>query len=239
MPASQVRSVAVLTGAGISAESGVPTFRGKDGLWRSHRAEDLATPGAFRRDPRLVWEWYDWRRGLIGGCEPNAAHGTVVDIESCFDVFTLITQNVDGLHRLAGSREVVELHGNIWGLRCTEGCRPNWEDRTVPLVEIPPRCPSCGALARPNVVWFGESLPADALDAAFAAAQTCEVMLVIGTSALVNPAASLPLVAMQHGAYVVEVNPHPTPLSDLVDEAIREPAASSLPGWWRDWQSEG
>ena len=146
---------------------------------------------------------------------------------------------MDGLHRLAGSREVVELHGNIWGLRCTEGCRPNWEDRTVPLVEIPPRCPSCGALARPNVVWFGESLPADALDAAFAAAQTCEVMLVIGTSALVNPAASLPLVAMQHGAYVVEVNPHPTPLSDLVDEAIREPAANSLPGWWRDWQSEG
>ena len=229
MPVSQVRSVAVLTGAGISAESGVPTFRGKDGLWRNYRAEDLATPGAFRRDPRLVWEWYDWRRGLIGGCEPNAAHRTLVGIGSCFPAFTLITQNVDGLHSLAGSEDVVELHGNIWVLRCTEGCRANWEDRTVPLAEIPPRCPSCGALARPNVVWFGESLPASVLDAAFAAAGTCEVMLVIGTSALVNPAASLPLVALQRGAHVVEFNPYPTPLSDLVDEVIREPAASGLP----------
>jgi NAD-dependent deacetylase len=239
MAASTVSSIAVLTGAGVSAESGVPTFRGKDGLWRNYRAEDLATPGAFRRDPRLVWEWYDWRRGVIGACEPNAAHHTLADMESHFDEFSLITQNVDGLHNLAGSRAVLELHGNIWGLRCTAGCRPNWEDRTVPLATIPPRCSSCGALARPDVVWFGESLSAGVLDAAFSAALTCEVMLVIGTSALVNPAASLPLAALQRGAYVVEFNPQPTPLSDLADEIVRQPAAEALLGWWHAWQSEG
>lgn len=238
-PMHQVRSVAVLTGAGISAESGVPTFRGEGGLWRSFRAEDLATPHAFQRDPRLVWEWYDWRRGLIGHCQPNAAHFALVEMEPHFDEFVLVTQNVDGLHRLAGSRNVVELHGNIWGLRCTAGCGSPWEDRTVHLPEIPPHCPRCGALARPDVVWFGEALPGDALDVAFATVQRCQVMLVIGTSALVHPAASLPLVALQRGAYVVEINPQPTPLSDAVDEAIREPAADALPSWWRAWQAEG
>jgi NAD-dependent deacetylase len=239
LPVHQVPSVAVLTGAGISAESGVPTFRGAGGLWRNFRAEDLATPHAFQRNPRLVWEWYDWRRGLIGACEPNAAHSTLVEMEPHFDEFTLITQNVDGLHALAGSRNVVELHGNIWGLRCTAGCRPPWENRTTPLPELPPRCPSCGALTRPDVVWFGESLPGHALDMAFAAVRRCQVMLVIGTSALIHPAASLPLMALERGAYVVEINPQPTPLSDAVDEAIREPAASALPAWWRAWQSEG
>jgi NAD-dependent deacetylase len=239
LPVHQVPSVAVLTGAGISAESGVPTFRGAGGLWRNFRAEDLATPHAFQRNPRLVWEWYDWRRGLIGACEPNAAHSTLVEMEPHFDEFTLITQNVDGLHALAGSRNVVELHGNLWVLRCTAGCRPPWENRTTPLPELPPRCPSCGALTRPDVVWFGESLPGHALDMAFAAVRRCQVMLVIGTSALIHPAASLPLMALERGAYVVEINPQPTPLSDAVDEAIREPAASALPAWWRAWQSEG
>jgi NAD-dependent deacetylase len=208
-------------------------------LWREYRAEDLATPRAFRRDPGLVWEWYDWRRGLIGACRPNAAHRVLVKMASHFDDFTLITQNVDGLHRLAGSLDLVELHGNIWGLRCTDGCRPPWEDRTVPLPELPPRCPSCAALARPDVVWFGESLPGDALDAAFAAVRRCQLMLVVGTSALVNPAASLPLLALERGAYVVEINPHPTPLSAVADEAIRQPAADALPAWWRAWQAEG
>ena len=235
----QVRSVAVLTGAGISAESGVPTFRGHGGLWRSHRPEDLATPRAFHRDPGLVWEWYDWRRGLIGGCQPNAAHYTLAEMESHFDDFALVTQNVDGLHRLAGSRNIVEIHGNLWGMRCTSGCRSPWEDRTVPLPEIPPRCPSCGALARPDVVWFGESLPTEALDAAFAASQRCQVMLVIGTSAVVQPAASLPLVALERGAHVVEINPQSTPLSQAVHQAIREPAAKALPDWWRAWLAEG
>ncbi|MFN2184436.1 MAG: SIR2 family NAD-dependent protein deacylase [Anaerolineae bacterium] len=239
IPVRQARSVAVLTGAGISAESGVPTFRGEGGLWRSYRAEELATPRAFQRDPNLVWEWYDWRRGLIGACAPNEAHRTLVEMEPRFDEFTLITQNVDGLHALAGSENVVELHGNIWGLRCTAGCRPGWTDRTVPLAEIPSHCPRCGALARPDVVWFGESLPSDAVDKAFAVARRCQVMLVVGTSAIVNPAASLPLMALQAGAYLVEINPQPTPLSDLVHESIREPAAEALPAWWGAWQAEG
>ena len=230
--------MAVLTGAGVSAESGVPTFRGEDGLWRNYRAEDLATPYAFRRDPELVWEWYNWRRGLIGPCKPNAAHHTLVEMESHFEDFTLITQNVDGLHRLAGSRNLVELHGNIWRMRCTQGCRSGWEDRSDAL-EIPPHCPDCGALARPDVVWFGESLPARALEEAFAAAGRCQVMLVVGTSAMVQPAASLPLVTLQRGGYVVEVNPHPTQLSEVVDEVVREPAAVALPRWWRDWLAEG
>jgi NAD-dependent deacetylase len=239
IPLDQIRSLAVLTGAGISAESGVPTFRGPGGLWRNHRPEDLATPGAFRRDPGLVWEWYDWRRGLVGACQPNAAHYTLAEMESHFDDFVLVTQNVDGLHRLAGSRNIVELHGNLWGMRCTRGCRSHWEDRTVPLPEIPPHCPSCGALARPDVVWFGESLPGEALDVAFAVVHRCQVLLVIGTSAVVQPAASLPLLALERGTYVLEINPQPTPLSAAVHRAIREPAAKALPGWWRAWLAEG
>jgi NAD-dependent deacetylase len=234
-----VRSVVVLTGAGTSAESGVPTFRGEGGLWRQYRAEELATPHAFRRDPGLVWEWYDWRRQLIGDCGPNAAHRTLVEMEKHFDDFVLVTQNVDGLHRLAGSQNVVELHGDIWRMRCTSACSPGWDDRTSPLPVLPARCPSCGALARPDVVWFGETLPPAATDAAWAAAQRCQVMLVIGTSAVVQPAASLPVLALQNGAYLVEINPQPTPVSDLVDEAIRKPAAEALPDWWRTWLAEG
>jgi NAD-dependent deacetylase len=144
---------------------------------------------------------------------------------------------VDGLHRLAGSRNVVELHGNIWGLRCTRNCRPNWQDRSDLLPEIPPRCPDCDALARPDVVWFGESLPGGALEAAWSAAQRCQVMLVVGTSALVQPAASLPLLALQSGSYVVEINPQLTPISEAVDETIREAAAVALPRWWGAWSA--
>jgi len=239
IPRPQVRSFAVLTGAGISAESGVPTFRGEDGLWHTYRAEDLATPEAFDRDPHLVWEWYDWRRGLIAGCRPNAAHHTLAQMERRLDDLTLSTQNVDGLHQMAGSRNVVELHGNIWRMRCTQGCQPPWEDRTVPLALAGgalPRCPNCGSLARPDIVWFGESLPGEALTAALAAAQRCQVMLVVGTSALVQPAASLPLFALRRGAYVVEINTQPTQLSDAAHEVIREPAASALPRWWQTWQ---
>jgi NAD-dependent deacetylase len=239
VPTSGMWPVAVLTGAGISAESGVPTFRGEKGLWRQYRAEELATPHAFSRDPGLVWEWYDWRRQLIGDCQPNAAHRTLVEMENHFHDFTIVTQNVDGLHRLAGSRNVVELHGDIWRTRCTVGCQPGWEDRTSPLRELPARCPHCGALARPDVVWFGEALPEAARDAAWLAAERCRLMLVIGTSALVQPAASLPLLAQQNGAFVVEINPQPTPLSHLVDVAIRAPAAEALPQWWRVWMAEG
>lgn len=235
---ADVTSVAVLTGAGISAESGVPTFRGENGLWRRMRAEDLATPRAFRRDPELVWEWYGWRRALISGCQPNAAHAALVEMEARFEDFTLITQNVDGLHRLAGNRNIVELHGNIWGLRCTRGCRSSWESRQVPLDEVPPHCPGCAALVRPDVVWFGESLPEEALERAWAASQRCQVMLVVGTSAAVQPAASLPLVALRHGASVVEINPNPTPISSVVEELVREPAAVGLPRWWRAWAGQ-
>ncbi len=233
----QLQHLVVLTGAGISAESGVPTFRGHGGLWRHYRPQELATPGAFGRDPKLVWEWYDWRRGLIGECQPNPAHHTLADMEARLPGFTLITQNVDGLHHLAGNRRVLELHGNIWRMRCTrEGTQQ--VDRTVPLPQLPPRCANCGALLRPDVVWFGETLPADVLEAALAAAAACDIMLVVGTSAVVQPAACLPLVAKQNGALLVEVNPQPTPLSDYVDLSLRQPAAQALPEWWASWQEQ-
>ena len=223
--------VTVLTGAGISAESGVPTFRGQAGLWRDFCPQDLATPRAFRRDPGLVWEWYDWRRGLIGACEPNAAHRTLAEMEQRLPDLTLITQNVDGLHQLAGSRHVLELHGNIWRTRCL-GCDRVSEDHRVPLPEIPPHCPKCGGPLRPDVVWFGESLPSQVLEAAWAAAARCRLKLVIGTSAVVHPAASLPLVALRNGARLIEINPAETPLSTHAHEILRGPAAELLPGWW-------
>jgi NAD-dependent deacetylase len=225
--------VVALTGAGISAESGVPTFRGEGGLWRSFRPEELATPGAFRRDPKLVWEWYDWRRGLIASCEPNAAHRALAEMEAELPDFMLITQNVDGLHQSAGSRHALELHGNIWRTRCT-GCGQVTEDYQVPLPQFPPRCPECAALQRPDVVWFGELLSRDVLDAAWAAAERCSLMLVIGTSAVVQPAASLPVVALRNGARLVEVNPVDTPLSAHAHEVLRGPAAEVLPDWWEE-----
>jgi NAD-dependent deacetylase len=223
-------SITVLTGSGISAESGVPTFRGEDGLWRHYRAEDLATPQAFARDAALVWEWYDWRRGLIAACEPNAAHRTLVEMERECEEFFLITQNVDGLHRRAGSQRMVELHGNIWQVRCTvEGSV--FVNEEVPLPQIPPRC-SCGAPLRPHVVWFGESLDHSLLQAAHAAAERCDLMLVIGTSAVVHPAASLPAIAKNHGAYLIEVNLERTPLSPYADEVLLGSATQVLPGLW-------
>ncbi len=223
----RARAIAVLTGAGVSAESGVPTFRGAGGLWRQFRAEDLATPEAFARDPRLVWEWDDWRRQKIAACRPNPAHHALAALESQAAEFLLITQNIDDLHRKAGSRRLVELHGNIWRVRCTrEATVSALPD--VPLREIPPRC-GCGALLRPDIVWFGETLPAEALDRAFRAAETCDLFLVVGTSALVQPAASLPLAAKRHGAPVIEVNPDPTPISHLVDVSLQGKAGEILP----------
>ena len=212
-------SIAVLTGAGISAESGVPTFRGKDGLWKQHKAEDLATPEAFLRDPNLVWEWYDWRRGLIAQTRPNAGHRALVDLEIKKPHSTLITQNVDGLHDLAGSGRVLKLHGDIWRMRCT-ACGGNWPDRRVPLPKIPPHC-ACGGLARPGVVWFGEPLPVGMWMEAEHAAQSAEVFLVIGTSATVYPAAALAILAKQSGAKVIEINIEETPLSQQVDCSLR------------------
>jgi NAD-dependent deacetylase len=222
--------VAVLTGAGISAESGMPTFRGEDGWWRNYRAEELATPHAFARDPKLVWEWYDMRRKIIHDCKPNPGHEIIAKMEKHFDDFQLITQNVDGLHRRAGNESVIELHGNLWRVRCTE------EDKTfdfmeVPLSEVPPKC-ECGALIRPDVVWFGEMLPPNQLEGAFGAAESCQVMFVVGTSAIVQPAASIPVAAKQSGAHVVEVNLEPTPLTTLADYSFHGKAGEVLPKLW-------
>ena len=220
--------VAVLTGAGISAESGVPTFRGKDGLWKQHKAETLATPEAFERDPKLVWEWYDWRRGLIAAVEPNAGHRVIAGWERLFGEMAVITQNVDGLHAKAGSQNVVELHGNIWKLRCTrEGTVE--EVRDNPLPHIPPVCPNCGSFLRPHIVWFGESLDPVVLDRATDLSESCQVMFVIGTSAVVHPAASLPYAAARAGAKIIEVNLEPTSLTPHANFFFPGKAGEILP----------
>ena len=222
------RRVAVLTGAGISAESGVPTFReAQTGLWARYNPEELATPDAFRRDPKLVWEWYAWRQERVRQAEPNPGHRALVEMERRIAEFTLITQNVDGLHRRAGSHNVLELHGNLFRAKCFSEDRPveSWSDGD----DVPPRCPRCGGLLRPDVVWFGEMLPTGILRTAEQAAVTAEVFFSIGTSALVYPAAELPLAALRTGATVVEVNPQPTPLSPHVTFSLNGPAGEILP----------
>jgi NAD-dependent deacetylase len=224
-------SIAVLTGAGVSAESGVPTFRGNTqgnhGLWKQHRSEDLATPSAFASDPKLVWEWYDWRRGLIAAAKPNPGHYALAAAESRASKFTLITQNVDGLHELAGSRNVLRLHGSIWITRCLE-CGREREDRRTPLPEIPPRC-ECGGMLRPGVVWFGETLPAKIWQEAEKAARSADLFLLVGTSAVVYPAAGLATMAKSSGARVVEINIAETGLSGGIDEFLEGPSGELLP----------
>lgn len=215
--------VCVLTGAGISAESGIPTFRGPGGLWRNFRPEDLATIEAFSRDPMLVWEWYESRRSVIAAAEPNAAHHAIAKLPRC----TVVTQNVDELHQRAGSTDVLEIHGSIWKLRCMR-CGETRKDMSVPLPDIPPKC-GCGGVLRPGVVWFGEELPMDVWDNAQQAVDLCDVLLVVGTSAVVYPAASLVPFAKLAGALVVEVNPDETPLSSEVDHTIRGRAGEVLP----------
>ena len=220
--------VTVMTGAGISAASGVPTFRGAGGLWRSFRPEELATAEAFARDPQLVWEWYDWRRGLIAKCAPNAAH-EVLARWSRKQGFTLVTQNVDGLHERCGTENVIRFHGSIWRLRCWDECgRPDWEDRTVPIDPLPARCPDCGGLARPAVVWFGEPIEPHVLRACDAAID-CDVFLSIGTSSVVYPAAGLVHSAKHRGAFAVEINPEATDAASAVDVCIPRPAETALP----------
>ena len=252
------RRITALTGAGVSAASGVPTFRGPGGLWRAYRPEDLATPEAFARDPRLVWEWYDWRRARIAACEPNAAHH-VLAAWAVRDGFTLVTQNVDGLHERAMemarltpdptateafsrtapgrstpaatgfSRSLIRMHGSIWDLQCLGRCGAVWRDLTVPLRELPPRCGQCGAIARPGVVWFGEALDPNVL-ARCDRALDCDVFLSIGTSSVVYPAAGLVHEARRRGAFTVEINPEATAASGAVDLPIASRAEEALPG---------
>lgn len=210
----ECKKIAVLTGAGISKESGIPTFRGEDGLWQKYNPEELATPWAFKKDPKLVWEWYNYRREIIAKAKPNEAHLILAKLEKTKDL-TIITQNIDGLHSLAGSKNIIELHGNIWRVRCVE-CDTRKYNRSVPIEEIPPRC-ECGGLLRPDVVWFGEQLPEEAIEKAVRVAQECDLFMVIGTSLVVQPAGSLPFIALENKALVVEVNPEETILSRKID----------------------
>ena len=224
------RRVTVLTGAGVSAASGVPTFRGSDGLWQQYRAADLATPEAFARDPRLVWEWYAWRRAKIAACEPNRAHQVLAAWTTRLPACQLLTQNVDDLHVRAGSERLIRLHGSIWELACWSGCggRPApWRDERVPLPEPLPRCVYCGGLARPAVVWFGESLDEADVQAA-SEATACDVFLTVGTSAVVYPAAGFVHEAKRRGAFTAEINLEATPATSLVDLAIQAPAEQAL-----------
>lgn len=221
------RHLCVLTGAGISAESGVPTFRDhQTGFWSRYRPEDLATVDGFRRDPKLVSDWYAERRRLCAAVEPNPGHRALVELERRLPRFTLITQNIDGLHQRAGSRAPIELHGSLLRLRRLS------DDRVVTAwdeTESPPRCPETGVLLRPDVVWFGEPLPAAPMAAATAAAGDCDLFFCIGTSALVYPAAGLPLTASAAGATVVELNPEPTPITHLAAFTLRGKAGELLP----------
>ena len=222
------RRIAALTGAGISAESGIPTFRDAGGLWETHRAEELATPQAFARDPALVWRWYEWRRSVIREAVPNDGHLALASLEDALarrgGALTLVTQNVDGLHRRAGARNVIELHGNIFRVRCTREGKT--VERTESFAELPPHC-ACGALLRPDVVWFGEMLPSGAIETASAAVAAADLLLVIGTSGVVHPAAGL--VSMLRHGEAMEVNPQETPITRLVSVAIHAPAAHVLP----------
>jgi NAD-dependent deacetylase len=230
----EAKRVAVLTGAGASAESGVATFRdAQTGLWAKYRPEDLATPQAFQKNPRRIWEWYTWRRSKLDKVEPNQGHFALANLESQLKTrnaeFVLVTQNVDGLHRKAGSQHVVELHGNIQLTKCSlcGKVTETWHQGET----LPPTCPldNCGGLLRPDVVWFGESLPMDALQSAIYAAQHCDLFFSVGTSALVQPAASLPLIALESNATVVEINPNPTPITNRVTYVLSGNSGKILP----------
>jgi NAD-dependent deacetylase len=223
----ECRSLCVLTGAGVSAESGVPTFRGPGGMWRNRDPMSLATPEAFAADPKTVWEWYQWRRNLIRNCAPNPGHAAIAGIERRKGDFLLVTQNVDGLHRLAGSRNLVEFHGSIWAVRCTGCCREEEIRSDFPL--LPPRCSSCGALLRPGVVWFGEPIPPRALEASLAMLERCDLLLVAGTSSVVQPSSSFAFSVAQRGGTVIEVNLEETPVSGAARFSFRGKAGKILP----------
>ena len=221
------RHVCVLTGAGVSAESGVPTFRdAQEGLWSKYRPEELATPDAFLADPVLIWRWYRWRRDQVAEAEPNPGHHALAELAELVPRLTLVTQNVDNLHQRAGSRNVIEFHGNIFADRCfADGSLQVADDDNTSV----PVCPECGSNLRPGVVWFGEAIPEHALNESCAAAADCDVFLSVGTSSLVFPAAGLAEVANEHGAMVVEINPNPTALSAGFDFALAGNSGTVLP----------
>jgi NAD-dependent deacetylase len=228
----EANHITALTGAGISAESGIPTFREEQtGLWSHYDPEELATPQAFRANPKLIWEWYRWRQEIIRQAEPNPGHTALAQIESLAQqhefFFSLITQNVDGLHKRAGNHNIIELHGNINRSKCAT-CGIIGDDIPQNKTNIP-RCNRCGGLQRPDVVWFGENLPAFALQASWEAAQICDIFLSIGTSVLVQPAASLPLIAKNKGATVIEINPNETPITSLADYRLQGCSGEILP----------
>jgi NAD-dependent deacetylase len=217
----------VITGAGISAESGIPTFRGNDGLWQNYRAEDLATPWAFERNPEVVWRWYDWRRGIIGRAELNPGHLAIKQLEELYDDFFLITQNVDGLHGRTGIKNMVEIHGNLWRARCTKDGRTSML-MDVPLKSIPPTC-ECGNILRPDVVWFGESIPSDWLQKSYDVIDMCDTLVVAGTSGVVYPVASFPQSVKERGGCVIEINIEPTPISSIADISLFGKSGDLLP----------
>lgn len=227
---ARARSVLVLSGAGMSAESGIPTFRdAQSGIWSKFKPEDLATPEAFERDPARVWQWYQERREAVRRARPHAGHRALVELQSLVPDLTVVTQNVDGLHQLAGSRTVCELHGNIMRSKCHLSLRPIGSDWLADSTHNPPHSPYVeGGLARPDVVWFGEALPTAAVEAAVEAAARCDFCFSVGTTSLVQPAASLPLYAREHGAAIVEINPAETTLSSLADQAFRGKASEVL-----------
>lgn len=222
------RRCVVLTGAGVSAESGIPTFRDPDtGIWLTFKPEEVATPEAFLRDPEKVWNWYEYRRRVMADASPNPAHYTIARLEDFYDDFCLVTQNIDGLHRAAGSRRVLELHGNIWRTKCfDEGIVV--DHRLTRSISKPPRC-ACGSYLRPDVVWFGEALPERELNEAYDVTVRCEVFLSVGTSGVVQPSASLPVLAKRAGACVIEVNPEVTEVSYVADYTLRGKAGDVLP----------
>lgn len=226
------RTITVMTGAGVSAASGVPTFRGAEGLWRSFRPEDLATPSAFARDPALVWEWYAWRRGRVASCQPNAAHHVLARwSRGQTKRVRVITQNVDDLHVRAGTHELVRLHGSLWETKCFNACAAGvhaWRDESVALTNDLPRCPHCGGLARPAVVWFGEPLDPAAVDRALGFV-SCDVFLTVGTSAIVYPAAGLVREAQARGAFTAEINLEPTSASSAVNVSLLGAAEHLIP----------
>ncbi len=231
---SDCRRMAILTGAGVSAESGLGTFRGKEGIWNKMRPEELASMAGFMANPELVWEWYSYRRSVLADAKPNAAHIALAEWQRHMNDFTLITQNVDGLHQLAGNRDVLELHGNIRVNRCLKCGQETTDDLLHQPIGIP-RCP-CGGSYRPGVVWFGEMLPEDILTAAFHAAESCDLFLTIGTSAVVYPAASLPEIALENGAHVIEINLEPTQFSPRATVSIHEPAGAAVTALFLEWK---